>query len=130
VEDAHPEPSHCPAAGAGKLADPAPDVPELVALLLRPERLVRQASAAPGKPDAVPYGGQSCVATEPADAAAQPEPQVSPRLARAAAAAWRAKPSPKLEPRLVPREPSPPADWPDAAALAPPAGRLQALVAQ
>jgi hypothetical protein len=77
VGDAHPELSHLPDASAGKLAAPAPDVLEPDASLLPPERLAQQAWAAPGTPDEVPYAGQSCAATESADAAAQPEPQVS-----------------------------------------------------
>ena len=102
VEDASPELRRRPDAGVEKLAAREPDVRELDARSLPPERLVRLASPAPGKQDEVRYGEQSCAETAVADAGAQPEPMVSRLLAPMAAQL--AKLSRKSEPQLGTQE--------------------------
>jgi hypothetical protein len=97
MEDASPELRHHPDAGVGKLAVPEPDVREPDARSLPPERLVRLASAAPGKLDVVRFGKQSCAERAVGGAAAQLGPPVSRLLGPVAQLA---KLSEKSEPQL------------------------------
>jgi hypothetical protein len=106
AEDEYPEPPQCPDEGAGKLADPVPDVQEPDAQEPQPEQLARPALSEPCTPDAAQYGARSCVVAALGDAVAQLAQLFSSPRERRPVAAPATEAVQKLEPQIVLPEPT------------------------